>query len=116
MLIALQILNQCTDAIDFLPIYTTNSITDFNDINSATEYISEIVLGNKDAFPEFQTKSSGHHKSAQSFKHLNIKLHQPLTISFIPNTFVTVVLFAIPLDETYSFLFSRDITPPPHKA
>ncbi len=113
---ALQILNQSIDAIDFHPIYAVNAIEDFNDINSATEYISEIILGNKDAFPEFQTKNSGHHKAAQSLKHVNIKLFQPQTIAFTPNTFVTVVSFAYPLDETYSFLFSKDITPPPPKA
>ena len=116
LLIALQILNQCTEAIDFHPIYTTNSITDFNDINSATEYISEIVLGNRDAFPEFQTKSSGHHKSAQSFKHVNIKLLQPQIICLIPNTSEPVVSFVYPLDETYSFLFLKNISLPPNKA
>ena len=113
---ALQILNQSIDAIDFQPICAANSIADFSDINSATEYISEIVLGNRDAFPEFQTKSSGHHKSAQSFKHVNIKLLQPQIICLIPNTSEPVVSFVYPLDETYSFLFSKNISLPPNKA
>ena len=112
---ALQILNQSIDAIDFQPICAANSIADFNDINSATEYISEIVLGNKDAFPEYQTQSSSHHKAAQSFKHVNIKLFQPQPHCYIPNQFIDIVTFAYPLDERYSFLFSKDITPPPPK-
>ena len=113
---ALQILNQSIDTIEFHPIYVANSIADFNDINSATEYISEIVLGNKDAFPEYQTESSNHNKSAQSFKYVNIKLFQPQTICYIPNHFIEIVTFAYPLDERYSFLFSKEITPPPPKA
>ena len=116
LLLAFQILNQSFDAIDFQPIYTANAIEDFNDINSATEYISEIILGNKDAFPEFETTNNSQNKAAQSLKHVNLKLFQPQTISFIPNTFVTVVSFAYPLDETYTFLFSKDINPPPPSA
>ncbi len=113
---AVQILNQSFDAIDFQPICATNTIGDFNDINSATEYISEIVLGNKDAFPEFQQTQSGSHKSSQTFKHFNIKLFQPTVLTVAPVTYATVLSFAYPLDETYSFLFSKDITPPPPKA
>lgn len=115
LIIAFQILNQSIDAIDFQPICTANSIADFNDINSATEYISEIVLGNKDAFPEYQTQSSSHRKAVQSLKHVNIKLFQPQTPCCIPHQFIEVVTFAYPLDERYSFLFSKDITPPPPK-
>ncbi len=111
---AIQILNQSFDAIDFQPIYVNNTLGDFNDINSATEYISEIVLGNKDAFPEYQT-TTNQHKSSQSIKHSNIKLFQPTVIAVAPTTHAVIVSFAYPLDEKYSFLFSKDITPPPPK-
>ena len=67
----------------------------------------------------FKTKKKGGkitHKAAHSLRHVNLKLFQPPTIFFIPNTFVTVVSFAYPLDETYTFFFSKDIYPPPPKA
>ena len=116
LLIAFQILNQSIDAIDFQPIYTANSIGNFNDMNSATEYISEIVFDIKDAFPEFQTVDTTHRKASQSIKHVNNKLFQAQTFCYIQGYFITDVSFAYPLDERYSFLFSKDINPPPPKA
>lgn len=115
LFMAVRILNQSFDAIYFQPIIINNAIGDFNDINSATEYISEVILGNKDAFPEFQESRSDQHKASQSFKHSNIKVFQPVAVASAPLTYITVLSFTYPLDETYSFLFSKDITPPPPK-
>ena len=52
-IVAMQIINLSIDAVEFQPIATTVTIEDFNYFNSITEYVSEIVMGNKDAFPEF---------------------------------------------------------------
>jgi hypothetical protein len=116
LILAIQILNLSVDAIDFHPFYSANSTanTDFNDINSEAEYISEIVLGYKDAFPEMQKQ--GEQKNTQSIKHTVIKIYEPKPLCFnIEQRFITVVSFSFPLDEKYSFLFSKDITPPPPK-
>ena len=69
---AFLILNQSIDTIDFTPIRTASGLGDFNDINSGTEYLSEIVFGIKDLFPEFQKKSTS--KQSQSAKHISIKI------------------------------------------
>ncbi len=111
---AFQILNQSIDAIDFQPIYASNNIGNFNDINSVTEYVSEIILGNTNAFPEFQKAPTS--KSSHSFKHISLKIYEPRIFTFEPQEYQAIISFAYPLDETYSFLFSKDITPPPPKA
>lgn len=114
---ALQILNQSIDAIEFHPMLANNaSHNTFNEINTATEYISEVVLGHKDAFPEIAHKLPKQ-KTTQSLKHSTIKIYEPKPFNFtLEQPFVTVVSVAFPLDEKYSFLFSKDITPPPPKA
>lgn|GEM_PF-682293 len=114
---ALQILNISVDTIEFHPLVTratSNNIGDFNDINSGAEYISEILLGHKDAFPEFEKKPGS--KQSQLLKMLNLKIYHPDTTIQVPQNFADVVSFAYPLDETYSFLFSKEINPPPPKA
>jgi hypothetical protein len=115
-ILAIQILNISVDAIDFHPVYTPNSTanSNFNDINSAVEYISEIVLGYKDAFPEIQNQ--GEQKNTQSIKHNVIKIYEPKQLYLsVEQRFITVVSFIYPLDEKFTFLFSKDITPPPPK-
>ncbi len=113
IIMACQILNLSIANVDFLPIQSANSLGDFNNINSAVEYITEIVLGHKDAFPEFEAKGGSQHKSSLSLKH--IKLFQPVVVAISPLTYATILSFEYPLDEKYSFLFSKDITPPPPK-
>ena len=109
-----QILNQSIDAIDFQPIYTSNNISNFNDINSVTEYVSEIILGNTNTFPEFQKIPNS--KNSHSFKHISLKIFEARVFTYEPKQCNVIVSFAYPLDETYSFHFSKDITPPPPKA
>ena len=111
---AFQILNQSIDIIEFTPISSVNSIADFNDINSGTEYFSEIIFGFKDLFPEFQKKKDN--KQSQTAKHITIKLLQP-SILLVPQKACSVVIqFAYPTDEEHSFLFLKDITPRPPEA
>lgn len=112
---AMQVLNISVDAIEFHPLITANidDIGDFNDINSATEYISEILLGKKDIFPEYNKTADS--KQSQSIKHIDIKKYPPFTVSITPPHFKEVISFAYPLDEQYSYLFSKEINPPPPK-
>ncbi|MBC7722408.1 MAG: hypothetical protein H7068_10320 [Pedobacter sp.] len=114
LLMAFQILNQSIDAIDFQPIYTSNNIGNFNDINSVTEYVSEIILGNTNAFPEFQKTPTS--KTFHSFKHISLKIFDAREFTFEPQAYLDVLSFAFPLDEQYSFQFSKEINPPPPKA
>lgn len=115
LVMACQIFNQSAGATECTPINAVSCIYNLYDINSATEYISETLLGNKDAFPEYQTKSQ-HHKSQFLKQGGSVKIFQQQFLVCSLKEFVTVVSFAYPLDETYSFLFSKDITPPPPKA
>jgi hypothetical protein len=118
LILAIQILNLSIDAVDFHPVYANNSTanTNFNNINSATEYISEVVLGYTNTFPETAHKLPKQ-KTTHSLKHTTIKVYEPKPLNFsIEEQFITIVSFAFPLDEKYSFLFSKDITPPPPKA
>jgi len=105
------ILNQSIDEIDFQPFSITNNIGYFNDLNSAVEYVSEIILGHKDLFPEF--KKEGRHKQSSSFKLVNNKIFEPNYVSFVALQFKIITIFSFPLDEKYSFLFSKEIIQPP---
>ncbi len=113
-IVAMQIINLSIDAVEFQPIATTVTIEDFNYFNSITEYVSEIVMGNKDAFPEFQKESSS--SKTQIIKHLSIKLFQQEGFTCrIPYT-VKNEAFIVPLTEDYKYRFFREINPPPPKA
>jgi hypothetical protein len=113
---ALQVLNLSVDTIEFHPLITShvNDIGNFNDLNSAAEYISEILLGHKDAFPEFDKEANS--KQSQSFKHFDVKKYPTNTYVIIPQQFEVVQSFSYPLDERYSYLFLKEINPPPPKA
>jgi len=115
ILMGFQILNQSVDTIEFIPIYSPDCVGDFNYINSGIEYCSEIILGNKNAFPEFQKENTSR-QSQQNSKHVNIKVFQPIAFSIVPKPSITNILFAYPTDETHRFLFVKDVIPEPPKA
>ena len=106
---ALQIINMGIDAVEFQP-NELNIIGEFNYFNSMTEYISEIVFQHKDAFPEFQKKTT---KDSQVIKHIDIKIFQAPVVMIDIQTAHTEHNFLFPLDESYSFRFSKEINPPP---
>lgn len=113
-LIAIQIINLSVDAVDFQPTTNIVYIGDFNYFNSLTEYIAETVLGNKDAFPEFQKESSS--SKSQIVKHFSLKIFSA-TIAIATPAFVqTSNSFIVPLTEQYSYLYMNEINPPPPKA
>lgn len=108
---ALQILNLSTDAIDFRPIATTN-LSEFNDLNTITEYMMEVVLGHSNLFPESSQKEQ---KQAQLQKHLDVKLYETFTGCTAIETIPASLGFEFPLDEHYHHLFFQEINPPPPK-
>ena len=110
---AFQILNLSTDAINFQPFQTSN-LTEFNDLNTITEYVAEVVLGHKNFFPE--SAKQDHHKQNQAQKHITVKLYNPLS-AYIPLQSAEYRdQFQIPADDNNLCFFSRDINPPPPKA
>lgn len=113
-IIAIQVINLSIDAVEFQPMSNTVVIEDFNYFNSITEYVAEIVMGNKDAFPEFQKESSS--SKSQIVKHLSLKLFQQ--DNFVCKTTYDVenTSFIVPLTEDYKFRFFKEINPPPPKA
>ena len=107
IILALQILNQSFDAIEFRPLVASTDINNIIDINSATEYFAEIVMGYRDLFPDFERHAG--HKHSASIKHISIKLFEPL--AFIVPTVIeyqTASSKTYPItNEDYSFLFSK---------
>lgn len=114
VLIAIQIINLSIDGVDFQPMASKVVIADFNYLNSLTEYVSEIVLGHKDAFPEFQKESSS--SKSQIIKHLSLKLFQHENLVNKTSYPVKGTSFIVPLTEDYKFCYFREINPPPPKA
>ena len=113
-IIAIQVINLSIDAVEFQPIASTVTINDFNYFNSVTEYIAEIVMGNKDAFPEFQKESSS--SKSQIIKHLSIKLFQQDQFICTERFTQESTAFVVPLTEEYHYHYFKEINPPPPKA
>ena len=112
-IIALQIINLSIDAVDFQPIVSTISIADFNYLNSMTEYISEIILGKKDAFPEYQKESSS--AKTQIIKHNSLKIFEHSFDGLIANFPVDTFCFLIPVKERYANFYFNEVNQPPPK-
>jgi len=113
-LMAIQIINLSIDAVEFQPIASTVTIGDFNYLNSMTEYVTEVVMGMKDAFPEFQKESSS--SKSQIVKHIAIKLFENNSTAAEPVFSIRNKTFIVPLKESYQYLYFREINPPPPKA
>ncbi len=112
LLLAIQILNLSVNSIDFKP-FTTSDFTVFNEINSIGEYVSEIVLGHINAYPEFQTKTQ---KQSQMQKHVCFKIintERENTLEILP--FFTI-LHSSKLKNSILHEYFNEINPPPPKA
>ncbi len=112
-LLAIQIINLSIDTADFQPIAATITIGDFNYLNSMTEYISEIIMGDTNAFPEYQKESSS--SKSQLVKHISIKLQQDKIAAILFNHNTLAHVYLNPKNENYNFLFFKEINPPPPK-
>jgi len=113
-LMALQIINLSIDAVEFQPLEAAITIGDFNYLNSMTEYVSEVIMGMKDAFPEFQKESAS--SKSQIVKHIAIKLFENNSTAAEPVFSIRNNTFIVPLKESYKYLYFREINPPPPKA
>jgi len=111
LLMSFQILNLGIDAIDFQPLQTTVSLGDFNYMNSLTEYVSEIVLGNKDVFPEFQKESPS--SKTQCLKHFSIKLCELTIYTPLFTVPTTNTVYNTLINENDTFRYIKEINHPP---
>ena len=109
---ALQIMNVSIDAIDFKPFESNLVLSEFNDQNTITEFVSETLLGYKNLFPESKTKSQ---KQSQQQKHICIKLINCSAIEMNHGDVMANPSHGYPFAENYAYLFLNEINPPPPK-
>lgn len=112
-LLAIQIINLSIDSVEFEPIVSVVSLGDFNYLNSLSEYVAENIIGDKDAFPEFQKESSS--SKCQITKHLDLKLFEPSSIAIAPNFSKLGIAYIVPLKVKYEYSYFNEINPPPPK-
>ena len=111
LLLAIQILNLSVNSIDFKPFGSTN-LSEFNDINTIAEFVSEIVLGKVNSFPEFANKTQ---KQSQLQKHISLKL---INDNFKVETeycLTSDVELNILFNDQYLYEYFQEINPPPPK-
>ncbi len=112
LVVALQTLNFSMDSIDFHPHKHRNTISDFNYLNSMVEYFDEIILGNKDAFPEYCKHNA---RDSQNIKHFDVKICQELPVKLVPTEYIESYTRHRSRNEFFKLLVIREITPPPPK-
>lgn len=114
--VALQILNMSIFMQDFDPIdFHSESIGDFNEINSIVEYVAEIVLRQENALPEYHQENAGH-KDLLVHKHAPIKLVTFKDLVTPIEAPVVACIYHYPINDSRLFSFSKEINPPPPKA
>lgn len=112
LILAIQILNLSVNSIDFKP-FETGNLTEFNDINTIAEFVSEIVLGNVNSFPEFSTKTQ---KQSQLQKHISLKIINDQSSIKVELPLLNSIGFSTGIKEKYLYEFFQEINPPPPKA
>jgi hypothetical protein len=106
---AFQVLNLSVDCIDFQPISSTAS-ADFNQLNSFSEYISEVMLGHKNQYPEF----SGHTKHKSHWqKHMGMKPFIPINTTLLAVPMAAKRTLIIPTAVSTYDEYLNIINPPP---
>jgi hypothetical protein len=114
LIVALQILNLSVYGRDCQQDLKKNTIGELNEIDSLAEYVAEIILDHKNAFPENGPNSHQSH-TTHLMKHPGFNI-----ITFRKNTeikrYCVISPITIPTKEEYKYLFARKIIPPPPKA
>jgi hypothetical protein len=109
---AIQILNMSLDSMDFQALQRPDQLSTFNDLNTVVEYVTEIVLGHIDAFPEFDNGSTSS-KDYPLQKQIDLKILPVEVYSLIHQNVSLVSHLFIPMDERCTSSFCKDIIPPP---
>jgi hypothetical protein len=111
-IVALQILNVSIYAQDIDMLQQRNVLSYSNEINSITEYVSEVILKHSNAFPEYPNDG---HKEMQFSKHIDLNLFSFHHFKAQP-TPKAYIEYLYPHKIDYNFLFFKEINPPPPKA
>jgi hypothetical protein len=116
LVVALQILNLSVYSGDIDVLAASNNqktIGEYNQIDFLIEYVAEIMLDHKDAFPENGVHN--HNNFSHQMKHICIKI---INFKKVPDISSHLIASALPtnLKEDYKYLFSSKIIPPPPKA
>lgn len=111
LVLAIQILNLSINSIDFKP-FKTNCLTEFNDINTIAEFVSEIIMGKINSFPEFANKTQ---KQSQLQKHVSLKLINDQKFDEPELQLAKNEQFEIVLKDLYLYEYLQEINPPPPK-
>jgi hypothetical protein len=111
---AVQIINLSIDAVEFEPLCATNDLGNFNYMNSMTEYVTEILLNHKDAFPEYQKTHTS--SKAQLVKHIPFKIIPINGIVRVKKRDLNNSNYIHPLNENRTYSYIREINPPPPKS
>ena len=116
LFLALQILNLSFDSIEFQPIDNSNALASFNDLNTAMEFVSEVVLQHTNAFPEYDNAGKTSQKNSPLQKQGSVKLYffnSSLRVS--PHSQLALANFIL-TNEKYTSSFFAEINPPPPKS
>lgn len=117
LVIAIQVLNLSVYGGDFYSggyAAIKNNIGEFNHIDSLIEYVSEIILDHKNAFPE-NGEHSRRSSSSHQMKHICIKMIEFKKTADLPLYTVSADMPQL-LNEEYKNLVPSEINPPPPKA
>lgn len=112
LLLALQLLNLSIYAQDFKPFAATAGSEEVNITETVAEYVVEVLLGHKNAIPE----QSQHHKDLHFHKHTSFKAIGISAHYHLPELQQRNSVCAVPIAESYYYLYYREINPPPPKA
>lgn len=112
LIVALQIINLGLFVQDFQPLATSDVTPEINIINSIDEYVAEIVLHHKDAVPE---NNKHPQKDLQAHKHISFQLIGISKQQTLSDTQLVYHNKPTSLIKGYSYLFCKDIYPPPPK-
>jgi len=98
---------------ELLQWYRSESATNLNnDMDSLVEYVTEIVFGQKDAFPEYAHK---HHKELQIHKQAISLYSEEMAANNAGEPFIRRPMEGAAPDQ-YSYQYYSEINPPPPKA
>lgn len=112
LLVAVQVLNLSVYGQKFKE---SDSVGNVNQIDSMIEYITEVVLDYKNAFPENGPHNHQSHTNHQA-KYEGFNLITFLRKSPSIKRYCVAFAIHIPSKEEYKYLFAREIIPPPPKA
>ena len=115
LVIAMQILNLSVYGMDSNDDLKDNTIGEYNQMDSLVEYVTEIILDYKNAFPE--NGAHNHHSGlSHQMKHITIKMISFKKKNAPQVSYCSTHSVIIPSKEEYKNMFSREVIPPPPKA